>query len=100
MDYRISEQNQGLALTLEGRFTFLDYAKFKPVLDRLQTSAVAEVVVDLARLDFIDSTGLGLLVSANDLLKARGGQLRLVKSQGAVREVLVRAQFSRIMAVD
>jgi anti-sigma B factor antagonist len=38
----------------------------------------AHVVVDLARVDFLDSTGLGVLVGAHRRLRAGGGSLRLV----------------------
>jgi anti-sigma B factor antagonist len=37
-----------------------------------------KVVVDLARVEFLDSTGLGVLVGAHRRLKARDGSLTLV----------------------
>ncbi|HVV77095.1 MAG TPA: STAS domain-containing protein [Mycobacteriales bacterium] len=37
-----------------------------------------QIVVDMAHLDFIDSTGLGVLVGACKRLRAEGGSLQLV----------------------
>jgi anti-sigma B factor antagonist len=36
------------------------------------------VIVDLGRVDFLDSTGLGVLVGAHRRLRVNGGTLRLV----------------------
>ena len=46
---------------------------------------VSEVVIDLAALEFIDSSGLSVLVGAHKRLRERGGELRLraVPSQAA-----------------
>jgi anti-sigma B factor antagonist len=38
----------------------------------------AHIVVDLVKVDFLDSTGLGVLVGAHRRLKAGGGSLNLV----------------------
>ncbi len=53
-----------------------------PRLRELLVDAVgagdAHIVVDLVKVDFLDSTGLGVLVGAHRRLKAGGGSLRLV----------------------
>jgi anti-sigma B factor antagonist len=41
-----------------------------------------EIVVDLTRVDFIDSTGLGSLIGAQRRAHQHGGSLRLVVNEG------------------
>ena len=41
-------------------------------------SGEKNVIVDLGRVEFLDSTGLGVLVGAHRRLRATGGSLRLV----------------------
>jgi anti-sigma B factor antagonist len=65
----------------------LDLAAFDacaPLLDALVQSGGADVVVDLRALTFIDSTGLGLLLSLRRRL-APTTQLRMVAGPDSVR---------------
>jgi anti-sigma B factor antagonist len=45
------------------------------------------VIVDLTALDFMDSTGLGLLVSAHRRAAERGGELRFVQPSTSVQRL-------------
>ncbi|HKH18409.1 MAG TPA: STAS domain-containing protein [Solirubrobacteraceae bacterium] len=46
------------------------------------------VVLDLAEVDFIDSTGLGTLLRAGDEIESAGKRLRVVCADGPVRSLL------------
>ena len=46
------------------------------------------VVLDLARVDFIDSTGLGTLLRAGNEIESAGKRLRVVCAGGPVRRLL------------
>jgi stage II sporulation protein AA (anti-sigma F factor antagonist) len=46
------------------------------------------VVLDLTALEFLDSTGLGVLIRANRDLREAGGALRVRSPQPQVRRVL------------
>ena len=45
------------------------------------------VVVDLAGVDFLDSTGLGVLLGGLKRVRARGGALALARAEPQVRKV-------------
>ena len=47
-----------------------------------------DVIVDLAGLTYIDSSGIGVLVAQRNRLSANGGSLQLRDPQPAVRRVL------------
>lgn len=50
-------------------------------------SGCLNVVVDLENLGFIDSSGLGVLVSALRRVKERGGTLRLVCTKESILKI-------------
>jgi anti-sigma B factor antagonist len=58
-----------------------------------------QIVVNLEDVDFMDSTGLGVLVGALKRLKEKDGQLALVCSQGSVLRVLTVTGLNKVFAI-
>ncbi|RKE17679.1 STAS domain-containing protein [Streptomyces sp. TLI_171] len=53
-------------------------AALRERLQRLVTDGCQQMVVDISRVDFCDSTGFAVLVATRRMLYSRGGRLRLV----------------------
>ena len=86
LDVRRVDHPLGVVLTLGGE---LDLATV-PVLQEQLDDAMrgkAAVVIDLSRLEFIDSSGLDLLVRAERHQRDAGAQLVLVRGPRAVHRV-------------
>lgn len=47
-----------------------------------------KIIVDLSRLDFIDSTGLGALIGSQRRAKENNGEVRLVAREGQILRLL------------
>ncbi len=86
-------QNLSLDVRRDGEATWvratgeLDQASAPQLRDCL-TALAGEVVLDLAALEFLDSSGLGVLIRANRELQETGGALRVRSPQPQVRRVL------------
>ncbi|GAB1819656.1 hypothetical protein HerbRD11066_28200 [Herbidospora sp. RD11066] len=54
----------------------------------LEESALDRVVIDMSGVEFCDSTGMNVLLSALKRLKERGGVLEVASPRPAVRKIL------------
>jgi anti-sigma B factor antagonist len=76
-------------VTMEGE---LDLAAVPIVHDRiglyLASGAVAQVLVDLSAVTFLDSSGIGALIGCLREASGRGKTFRVANANGRVREVL------------
>lgn len=66
----------------------LDLATASSLQEQLAREAAALVVVDLSGVEFMDSTGLGALVTANGRIAEAGGQLVIVRGSRQVQRLL------------
>jgi anti-sigma B factor antagonist len=65
-----------------------------PVID-----ANMKLVLDLSRLRFVDSSGLGAFISCLRKLNARGGELKLCCMSGPVRAVFELVRLHRVFDI-
>lgn len=72
-----------------------------PQLREALTSLISEghlaVVVDLSDTEFVDSTGLGALVTGLKRLRARGGEMRVVCTSPRVCKVFEITSLDRVL---
>ncbi len=95
-----SEDRSGIAiLRLEGR---LD-ASTSPVLDKKLQPFLSlkkkKVLLDFARVDYLSSAGMRLLLSATKKMKASDGELLLCSMSEDVMEIIRMAGFERILNI-
>jgi anti-anti-sigma factor len=70
----------------------------EPLLSLVTKKSPPDIIVDLSKVDFIDSAGLALLVEARKRLATDGRSLYLVISQGRQPERVLRlVRFDTIM---
>jgi anti-anti-sigma factor len=70
----------------------------EPLLSRVSKNPASNVIVDLTRVDFIDSAGLALLVEARKRLATDGRSLYLIIAPGRQPERVLRlVRFDTIM---
>jgi anti-sigma B factor antagonist len=66
----------------------------------LINSGVHKIVIDLSRVDYIDSAGLGMLVYIYGSLCSRGGSLRLCGVAPRITSLLEMTKMSTLLSVD
>ena len=84
-----TEQTESeLVVRLIGEFDFSSYEEIDALLTEAQMNGRDDVRLDLRELTFIDSSGLRVLLRANERASDIGGRLRLVSGSQAVERIL------------
>lgn len=74
-------------LAVRGEVDVYTAPRLRERLIEIVSSGARKVVVDLEGVDFLDSTGLGVLVGALKRLRSNDGDLALVCTQARIRKV-------------
>jgi anti-sigma B factor antagonist len=69
-------------------------------IKRLIGDGARKLVIDVTRLDYIDSAGIGMLVGCNGQIERTGGKMRVAGAHGAVAKVFGVVHMDRIMPLD
>jgi len=86
-------------LTLKGRLTLGESNIVREKIAQLAAAGKKNVVVDLGGVDYIDSTGLGILVICFTSLKKVGGALKLVNPNKRNVELLLLTKLHTVFEV-
>jgi anti-sigma B factor antagonist len=101
MDLTLSVQQTGgrTLVTVGGEFDLASYRAFKELVDELIVLRQVDLVLDLEGVTFVDSLGLGALVSARRKTEAFGGSLALVCTNPAVLKVFRLTHLDRVFTL-
>jgi len=88
LDITIHGEGAERTVHLEGTCDLASAPQLREKLAELRPPTVRSLVIDVSGLDFVDSTGLGLLLGAMRRLREAGGSLALAGATGSVLRVL------------
>ena len=84
----VSGGDSYIVVTLAGESDVYTYDQLRGALEAETARGAALLVVDLAGLEFMDSTGVQVLLDIRVLMNSRGGKLVLARPQNTVARVL------------
>ena len=99
MDYTVQATSDGLRVTLTGRMTLIDHEKFRNVVDAIEKATGAVCLFDLTKLEFVDSSGLGMFLIARDVALPKKMEIELFGAQESVKRILQIAKFQTLFRV-
>jgi anti-anti-sigma factor len=88
-DLETSAREQGAAviLALTGELDISSAERVEAELERIEAGGPAPLVLDLSGLQFMDSTGLRIVVGAETRARRRGGRFVVVRGPEAVQRI-------------
>ncbi len=88
-------------INIKGRFDFNIQREFKEAYDpHLNNAAVSAIEVNLAGVDYLDSSALGMLLMLRERTAAAGKSLKLCKPGVSVAQILDIANFAKLFTIE
>jgi anti-anti-sigma factor len=85
-------------VTVSGRLALGgETEKFNAAVNTLLQKAQKKFILDISGLDYVDSSGVGMLVSCLTNVKKAGGELRLVGANPRIKRILSMTGVDNLM---
>ena len=98
MEFSVISHPDVLEIAISGQFTFNHNQKFKQIIELLETNDCLSLTVNLKGVEFIDSSGLGMLLLLRDECLKKDIPISLQGAQGQVDKILTISKFDQIFA--
>ena len=90
MSISVQDQYQASVIQIKGKFLgSVDGPELKQKLDDLKQAGKTNVVIDLGQTDFMDSSGIGALISGLTTMRKAGGDVRLANMEKRIQGLFV-----------
>ena len=87
-------------ISLQGRFDFSAHREFRSLCSpALESGDIRELEVDLGKVEYLDSSALGMLLLLRERADGARKRVTLSNCRGAVRQVLDTANFGKLFQI-
>ncbi|MCX8507105.1 MAG: STAS domain-containing protein [Alphaproteobacteria bacterium] len=100
MEFELRNTDSILEVNLSGRMEFTDHIRFRELINSISNERSKSIVFNLSNLDFIDSSGLGMLIIANSIARQNKLNFSLRSPKEMVKRILEVAKFHTIAAIE
>lgn len=100
MNYTVSEQDGVVSLALQGKIMGgPEAAEINDKINNLLDEGKNKIIVDLSNVDWMNSSGLGILIGAVTVIKNNNGALRLIKVSERIRNLLKITKLDTVFTI-
>ena len=96
MDILINETNDKVNISVKGDIEMMTIKNFKQKLFEIGETIKKDIEIDLSDVDYIDSSGVGVLISLLKLQKQKGNTLTINKVSPKVLNILKLSSLSDV----
>jgi anti-sigma B factor antagonist len=98
-DLNVSERDECAVLAVTGELDVATAPQLRQEAVRLTTMGQSRIVIDLSGVDFLDSTGLGVIVGVLKRVRTHGGDLAVAGAEDHVRKVFDITRISDVVSM-
>jgi anti-anti-sigma factor len=100
MEIRQTKNNNHATMSLGGRFDFNAHREFKDAYTSILADAETQSLeIDLSRVDYLDSSALGMLLMLRERVESSGKQISLSNPNATVVKILDIANFKKLFKI-
>jgi len=96
---KLDSASKTLEIKISGRFDFGMHQEFRKATDQA-SSGVNVIVVDLAGVDYVDSSALGMLLVLRDKVGDSKSAVRIKSAKPDVKKILEIANFDKLFTLE
>lgn len=99
MKHEVKKESGKTVLHISDQLVAADRGEFDSVLPQVVSGNPGQIEVDLKGLTFMDSAGLGMLLTLREQAEKSGARVALTNPEGAVQEMLELACFDTLFEI-
>ncbi|HOF13495.1 MAG TPA: STAS domain-containing protein [Spirochaetota bacterium] len=96
MEINLEKKGNTIDIKVKGDIEMMTIKEFKEKLLSIGEENDIDITLDLSEVDYIDSSGVGVLISLNKIQKKKGKKLELAKVSPKVLNVLKLSSLSEV----
>ncbi|MDV7339241.1 STAS domain-containing protein [Terasakiella sp. A23] len=100
MKYSLIESNGVVNVQLSGELTVSDEDDFRGLTSEAMALNAQKYSIDVTKLDFLDSAGLGLMLVFKEFCEESGKSVTMKVAGSAVRDVLDISEFQNLIPYE
>jgi anti-anti-sigma factor len=89
----------GVVLDLNGDVTYATREQFKAAVETVRQKGCRHLILNMADVRFVDSSGLGFLALVSQNFKLSQGKVSMLRPQSYVREILSLANIQKLIPI-
>lgn len=97
---KLDNQNDFWDIALEGELDVSTADKLKEHLHKLAEEQIVDMKINLTNLDYIDSTGLGVMIGVLKKLKIEEKEIYILNPKSNVRKIFTITGLDKIFKVE
>ncbi len=100
MTYAITQQDTKTIITLSGSLDAEESLELRPTLDELLSDTQQDLIMDMGDVEFLDSSGIGMLVYAFKRLKAEGRSIMIKAVHGQPYDLMKMLHIDKALTIE
>lgn len=98
MDIELKMIRNTLIIRLQGEFDLVNAENIRSLIDeKLQEKQINNLILNLNKVSFVDSSGLGVILGRYKKVKANNGQMYIVGAQPVVKKILTLSGINKLI---
>jgi anti-anti-sigma factor len=99
MDFQTRSTPDAVEAHLNGRLEFTDHDRLREIVELIGSMTAKRLILDLSRLEFIDSAGLGMFLILQEEAETRNIAMTVRGARGDVRRSIDLARMGDILTI-
>ncbi len=99
IETRLDSASKTLTINISGRFDFAVHQQFRKATEQASTG-VTNVMVDMTKVDYMDSSALGMLLVLRDKVGENKSAVHIKGAKLEVKKILEIANFDKLFTLE